>query len=480
MNTSQQLNRVNHWIGGAEVVPKGTIYFESRNPVDDFPICLAAKGTPAVIDAAVEAAHGAFECQQTFSPSQKEKWILSAAELLEEQQDDFVEILIQEIGSPVSKARKEISTSIAILRASAGATRQISGKTYPTDVPGRLSLSMRTPLGVVAGIIPFNVPLIKAIKHSSMPLATGNTVVLLSSEETPLLLRRVARLYDEAGVPGGAFNVVFGDGRDIGDCLTTHPKVRAVGFTGSHRVGQQVRALCGQHGKRVTLELGGKNPLVVLRDADLQKAVAGCVVGSFLYQGQICMSSSCIFVEHSIRQKFQKAFVTAASQVKWGDLHDPRTMVGPIINAKQQAKIKHHLQDAIEKGATVLTGNQWHGNLLEPTILAEVDSSMLIDHEETFGPVTTLYGVASAEEAISKANDSEFGLCGSIYTNQLDQAVNYANQLKTGMVHINDTTIQDEPHVPFGGVGQSGFGREGTEVSIDELTEWKWITIRSG
>lgn len=477
-NHEPTLPDVQHWINGAEFREAGSETFESRNPLNDQCLARIAKGTPATIDQAVEVAHEAFLSFRHTPVQEKEKWLLKAADCLNQNSDRLVQLLIDEIGSPLSKARKELAVATGILRASAGAARRVHGKTYPSETPGRFSYSMRQPLGVVAGMTPFNVPLIKAIKASAMPLATGNAVVLLPSEETAILSAEIGQIYQKAGLPDGAFNVVHGSGYEIGDSLTTHPLVKAVCFTGSHRVGKHVQKLCGEQGKRVLLELGGKNPVVILKDADLKKAIPGCVLGAFLFQGQICMSSSRIYVETEIAESFTEGFAAAAGRIQCGDLQDPKTMVGPIINERQRTRIKNHIEDALSKGARLLTGNEWNGNVLSPTVLADVTPDMQIHYEETFGPVTTIYTVPDSEAALQGANDSAFGLSGAVYTNQLDQAMEFANRMRAGMVHINGSTIQDEPHVPFGGVGQSGFGREGADVAIDELTEWKWVTIQ--
>lgn len=468
----------NHWIGGKDTAPAEGIYFANHNPEDDAVYSRAAAGSAADIDAAVEAADAAFHRYRQTTPSQREGWLLNAADLLQQRADEFIDLLIEEIGSPISKARKEIATAGGILKAAAGATRHLTGKTLPTDIPGRISISLRQPLGVVAGITPFNVPLIKNVKHAAMPLATGNAFVLLPSEEAPVMAIRVAQLFSDAGFPDGVFNVVTGSGHDIGDHLTQHPLVRMVGFTGSARIGRHVAGICGSAGKRCTLEMGGKNPLIVLQGADVQKAVQGSVLGAFLFQGQICMASSRIYVEDSLFDEFVAAFSTAADNLTMADLRDPQTMIGPIINTRQRSRVQAHLDDAVAKGARVLTGGNWQGNRCEPTILTDVTPQMTVCRQETFGPVTCVYRVASPGEALQQANDSEFGLSGSVYTPDISLALKFVEELNVGMVHVNGTTIQDEPHVPFGGVGASGLGRESTDTDVDAMTEWKWATIQ--
>lgn len=466
-----------HWIDGRETEASTRDSFDDLNPLDDSLFARAAKGSREDIDAAVNAAHRAFSGGALESLSGRETWLSRTAELLERDSSEFEEILIDEIGSPVGKAKHEVQTAIETLRAASGIPRQVAGKSLPSNVPGRLSISIRRPLGVIAGITPFNVPLIKAVKHSAMPLATGNSVVLMPSDEAPMIAIRLAQTYGEAGVPDGCVNVVCGSGYDIGDDLVTHPQVRAVGYTGSTKVGRHIQALCGKHGKRVTLEMGGKNPLIILGDADLHSAVRAATFGSFMFQGQICMSSSRIFVQRSVADDFLHHFHNVASKLAIGDLRDPKTMIGPIINEKQRQRIDSHLQDAVDKGAKVELGGDWDGNCYRPTILTNVDDHMLIYHEETFGPVTCAHTVDSPEEALVRANETNFGLVAGVFTANVDAALEMANQLDAGMVHVNGMTIQQEPHAPFGGVGDSGFGREGTEAAIDEMTEWKWITI---
>lgn len=478
-SSSSQSHSFSHWIAGEPAAPDSGEFYDDLNPLDDSVYARAAAGNSADVARAVECAQDAFLRERKSLPQVRQRWLLDAADLLERRAEEFVDILIDEVGSPILKAEKEVHTAVSVLRASAGATRMVSGKTLPTDVAGRLSLSLRQPIGVVAGITPFNVPLIKVVKHSAMPIATGNSVVVLPSEESPVLALRVAQLYADAGVPAGLFNVVTGRGAEIGDALTTHPLIRLVGFSGSTQVGRHIGGLCGQLGKRCTLEMGGKNPLVVLADADIAKAVQAAVIGAFLYQGQICLASSRIYVERPALQEFMERFTCATEGLGVGDLRDRSTMIGPIINVRQRGRVGAHLEDAVAKRARVITGGDWLGNRCLPTILMDVTDEMLLYREETFGPITAVYPVDSAQDALVQANDSRYGLSASVFTSNLDAAMVFAQELRAGMVHVNGGTIQEEAHVPFGGVGDSGFGREGTEVAIEDLTEWKWITIQT-
>lgn len=468
---------VDHWIGGRAVPAESGQRFDDRNPLDDSVYARAAHGTAGDVDRAVQAADAAFAGFSALPVKERERILVRAADLLEKQGKEFLDILVDEIGSPIRKAQFELGLSIGLLRAAAGMARQAAGKTLPSDVPDRLSLSVRTPLGVVAAITPFNVPLIKGVRLTANPLALGNTVVLLPSEEAPVLASRLATLYAEAGLPPGALNVVNGLGAEIGDSLTTHPSVRFVSFTGSTRVGRHIGALCGRDMKRMTLELGGKSPLVVLDDADLDAAVAGAIHGIFTFQGQVCMGSSRIYVQRGVHDAFTERFARVAAKLPLGDLRDPTTVIGPIINTRQRDRVRGHIEDALAKGATALTGGRWHGNRCEPTILTGVSPSMRCHAEETFGPVVSVYPVDSFEEALERANSSNYGLSAAIFTADLRKAMTFARRVRSGMVHVNATSLHDEPHVPFGGVGDSGFGREGTEEDIANMTEWKWVTL---
>jgi vanillin dehydrogenase len=467
------------WIGGDWVSPTGENYFDDLNPEDDSLYGRSATGTSEDMLKAVEAAKETFKEYGSTTAKEREAWIMRAAEVMASMQDEFVAALIDEIGSPINKAMFEFNKALSMMRAASGMARQATGKTIPSDYPGRYSMSVRQPLGVVAAITPFNVPLIKGVRLTADPLAVGNTVVLLASEFAPRLSLLLAQVYEKAGLPAGAFNVVTGYGHEIGDSLTGHPDVPMVTFTGSSVVGQHINELCAKQKKRVTLELGGKSPFVVLADADLKKAVQAACHGIFIYQGQVCMGGSRIYVEAPLYDKFVEVYASAASNLGMGDLRSTDTMIGPIISERQRNRVRTHIEDARDKGATIVTGGDWNGNRCQPTILTGVSEEMTVCREETFGPVTSVYKVDSYEEALEKSNDSEYGLSSTIFTENLNKALHYAHNVTAGMCHVNGSPVHDEPHVPFGGNGESGIGREGTEADIDAMTEWKWITIQT-
>lgn len=466
------------WIGGEHVAPSSGKYFDDLNPLDDSLYSRAAEATAADMDKAIQVAHEAFLANKHLLARDREVWFMNAASLVERDFKEYVDILIDEVGSPLGKAEFEVAYCISALRAAAGVPRRLRGEVIPSDNPGVFSMAIREPVGVVAAISPFNVPLLKVTKQGAMPLACGNATVQLPSEFSPQVSLRFARTLAEAGVPAGLFNVVTGNPFAIGDVLTTHKLVKSISFCGSPRVGTHVAELAAKDLKPITLELGGKSPVIVLDDADLDEAVQAAAMGTFFFQGQACMASSRIYLQRGIAEAFTKKLVAAAGQAGMGDLRNIETAVGPIISERQRERVRRHITDAKNKGVEVLAGGEWEGNRCQPTIFSGVTEEMEVCREETFGPVTSLYVFDTVDEALRLANDTVYGLSFSIFTRDIDTALYIAHRAESGAVHINRPTIQDEPCPPFGGQGLSGFGREGTEADLDILTEWKWITIR--
>ena len=342
-----------------------------------------------------------------------------------------------------------------------------------------MSMSIREPIGVVAIITPFNVPLIKNTRLVANALACGNTVVHLPSEMAPHLTILMAEIFRDAGVPAGAYNVVTGNGADIGDDLTSSKDIDFVTFTGSSVIGQHVHEICAKNKTPNTLELGGKSPTIVLNDANLEKVMPLAARSIFMYGGQLCIGSSRFYIESGIYDEFVNRFTMIAGKMGMGDLRDPNTIIAPIISDRQRQRVKDHIEDAKAKGAKVLCGGEFEANRCQPTILAEVSEEMTVCRTETFGPVTSIYKVESYEEALKKANDTVFGLSSAIYTTNLEKAMHYARNSGAGMVHINGATVYDEAHVPFGGNGESGVGREGTDADLAAMTTVTWVTIQT-
>lgn len=478
MDAMTDIKSLQLFIGGQWVDATGGRSFDVLNPLDDSLYARAAHGTGDDIRKAVAAAKEAFKTYRDTTPTERERMLLRVAEIMEERQGDLINCLVDEIGSTIGKAMFEFGKGLAMVRAAAGMCRNVRGETIPSDRPGTFSMSIRAPLGVVAVITPFNVPLIKNTRLVANALALGNTVVHLPSEMAPHLSVLMAEIFAEAGFPDGTYNVVTGNGAEIGDDLTGHADVDFVTFTGSSVIGQHIAEMCAKTKTPNTLELGGKSPTVVLADADLDKVMPLAARSIFMFGGQLCIGSSRFYVERPLYDEFVKRFSMIASKVGMGDLRDKDTVVSPIISDRQRQRVRDHIADAKAKGATIAAGGEFEGNRCQPTILTDVSDDMTVCRTETFGPVTTVYPIDSYEEGLEKANDTEFGLSSAIFTNDINKAFHFARNIGAGMCHINGPTVHDEAHVPFGGNGESGVGREGTDADMEAMTELKWVTVQ--
>jgi acyl-CoA reductase-like NAD-dependent aldehyde dehydrogenase len=453
---------------------------EDTNPATGLAFARIAQASAADVDDAIAAAYAARTSWAAMLAGERAALLLRVADVIASRADEIRDLIIEESGSVFIKAPWEVSYAVECLRVAAGLTYFVGGDTFPASAPGQLSMTVRQPLGVIAGIAPFNSPFLLTIKKVAFALAAGNTFVLKPSELTPLSGLVMAECFAQAGLPAGVFNVVPGPAEVVGTRLVTDPRVKMVTFTGSGRVGRLLAAQAGALMKRFTLEMGGKNPLVVLADADLGYAVDSAAFGIFFHQGQVCMASSKVIVEAPLFDAFAKAFTVKARGIRVGDPRDPATIVGPLVRPQQCVFIAGQIAEAVAKGATVLTGGTYEGPYFQPTVLAGVTPEMSIYHEESFGPVTSLICADDAEHALAIANDTAYGLSSAVITNDLQKAFDFALRSEAGMVHINDTTISDEPHIAFGGVKGSGVGREGGHVAIEEMTELKWITVQMG
>lgn len=468
------------FIGGEWVASSGNTIVDDTNPATGKVFARVHHASEADVERAIAAAYGARQAWGNSLAKERETILLKAADILEQRIPEIAEVLMDEAGSVFGKAMFEASFVVNLLRSAAGECRRITGETMPSDSPGVFSMSVRRPLGVIAGIAPFNFPFLLAMKKVALALAAGNTFVLKPSPYTPVIGLKIAEIFEAAGLPKGVLNVVPVELSVLGNRLVADPRIRMITFTGSTGVGKQLAAEAGKYMKRITLELGGKSPLIVLKDADLDYAVKAAAFGMFLHQGQVCMGNSRLIVEAGIYDAFCEKLVVKVASYQVGDPHDPHTVIGPLIDRKQCAFIDGHVKDAVVRGAKLLSGGKAEGSFYQPTILAGVTADMLVFKEESFGPVISVIKVKDSEEALAVANDSSFGLSAAVITNDLQKAMDLSLRLESGMVHINDCTLLDEPHVPFGGVKDSGFGREGGKYSMDEMTEVKWITIQMG
>ena len=478
MDAKPHIRTLTHFIGGDWTPAATGENYDVLNPLDDSLYARAARGDSDDMRRAVSAAKSAFPAYRETLPKDRERWLLRVAEIMEARKAELIDCLIDEIGSPLQKAMFEFEKGLTMVRAAAGLCRNVRGETIPSDRPGTFSMSIREPLGVVAVITPFNVPLIKTTRLVANALAVGNTVVHLPSEMAPHLSILFADIVAEAGFPAGAYNVVTGYGHEIGDALTGHEDVDFVTFTGSTVIGQHINEICAQNKTPATLELGGKSPTVILADADLDKVMPLAARSIFMFGGQACIGSSRFYVERPLYEEFVKRFSMIAGKVGMGDLRDPNTVIAPIISDRQRQRVKDHIADAVAKGATLVAGGEWEGNRCQPTLLTDVTEDMTLCKSETFGPVTSIYPIDSYEEGLARANDSEYGLSSAIFTKDIDRAFHFARNISAGMCHINGPTIHDEAHVPFGGNGESGVGREGTDADMEAMTELKWVTVQ--
>jgi aldehyde dehydrogenase (NAD+) len=453
---------------------------EDVNPATGKTFARMQQAGPDEVEQAITAAHRAAAAWGASLVAEREKTLLKVCEVIVRRTPEIRDALIEECGSVFGKALWEIDYVTDLLRSAAGDVRHALGETMPMSQPGQISMSIRRPLGVIAGIAPFNSPFLLSMKKIAFALAAGNTFVLKPSEETPVSGALIADIFAEAGLPPGVLNVIPGPAAAIGEQLLADPRVKMVTFTGSTRTGRHLAVEAAKHLKRFTLEMGGKSPLIVLADADLDYAVDAAAFGIFLHQGQVCMANSKIIVEAPVFEAFCERFAAKAKTIPLGDPRDPNTVIGPLIRASQSAFIDGHIEDAKAKGAMLLTGGRAEGQYYHATVLRDVTDAMRIYHEESFGPVVSIIRAADSEDALRIANDTSYGLSAALITNDLQKAMDLSMRLESGMVHINDCTISDEPHVPFGGVKNSGFGREGGKYSMEEMTELKWVTIQLG
>ena len=468
------------YISGKTLDIPASLLTDVVNPANQRPFAKVFMAQEQHMRAAIDAAHSAKGAWADTLAAERERLLMRAADELEAARGEMVDLLIDEAGSTFGKAQFEVSFAGNLVRSIAGEARRIHGDVFPSDVPGLISMAIRRPLGVVAGISPFNFPVVLSLKKVAFALACGNTFILKPSEETSLVGLKLAEIFERAGFPAGVLNVVPGDGRTMAQVLYDDPRVKLISFTGSTAVGRTIATECAKRGKRVVLEMGGKSPLIVLQDADLDYAVDTACFGIFIHQGQICMAGSRIIVEAPIYEEFLKRFAAKAATMKVGDPRDPHTVIGPLIRSSQCPMIDKKIKDAVAAGARLLTGGKYEGNFYHPTVVADVTPEMAAFRDELFGPVAAVTKANDADHALALANNSAYGLSSAVLTNNLQLAMRFALELEAGMVHLNGPTIHDEGTVPFGGVKDSGSGREGGRWSTDEMTEVKWVTIQMG
>lgn len=481
--TQTEVRRPQHFIGGRFVDADGGGTFEDRDPFTGEVVAYAAAGTRGDAAKAVAAAAEAFQVWSKTPPAGRQRVFLKAADVLESRSQEVVGLLARETGSTFGFGMFQIGFVPNLLRQAAALAYAPIGEVIPSDM-GAFAMGLRRPVGVVGAIAPWNAALILSARAIAAPLALGNTVVLKPSEWSPITGGTLwGEIFTEAGLPAGALNVVThapGQAGPIGDELVENPAVRRLNFTGSTATGRKLAEAAGRHLKRVVLELGGYNPLIVLADADPDYAVNAAAFGAFLHQGQICMSARKIIVERPIADEFVSKLATKTRGLKAGDPKQPDTIIGPLINEDAVALVKKRVDEAVKKGAKVLAGGKADGNVYEATLLSDVPADSDFARNETFGPVAAIEVVDSVEQAIESANATAYGLSSGIITGDADRGLALAQRIEAGIVHVNDQTVADEPQMPFGGTKDSGFGRFGGTAVLDEFTELRWITVQSG
>lgn len=457
---------------------KNTISIEDPSTGDELTIVPA--GTEDDVADAYDAATEAQPDWAARSPAERRGVIQNALDLMEEYEDEIADLLVAESGSTQVKTQGELTIAKAVTRHSTTLPARVAGEHTSSDIPERENLVQREPKGVIGIISPWNYPLHLSMRAVAPAIALGNTVVLKPDEQTPITGGlAIARLFEQAGLPEGVLNVVTGEGPVAGDAVASHPDASLVSFTGSTEVGKQVASEAAKNLATPAMELGGNNAHIVTADADINQAVDAGVFGTFIHQGQVCISINRHLVHEDIYEKYVEKLTKRASDLAVGSAHNNDTIVGPIINEDQRDSIITYLEETVNQGATLETGGDFNDLIVEPTVLSNVTNDMSIACNENFGPVAPVIPFSDDAEAIELANDTEYGLSGSVYAGNLDHAKDIADKIRTGMIHLNDQPMNTEPkYVPFGGMKGSGMGRYNGRAILQEFTEEKWISLQ--
>ncbi|UYV38030.1 aldehyde dehydrogenase [Rhodobacteraceae bacterium D3-12] len=471
-------------IDGEKVQGQGGRTFTRNNPLTGG-VATEAAAAATVEDAnrAADAAARAFPEWSNTGPAARRSLLMAAADNLEARGADIAAAMAEELGATAAWAGFNVMLAAGMLREAASMTTMIKGEIIPSNRPGSMAMAIRQPAGVVLSMAPWNAPVILGVRSIAMPLACGNTVVMKSSELSPRTHALIVEAMQEAGLPKGVLNVLSNapdDANEIVQALIEHSAVRRVNFTGSTRVGRIIAKLAAENLKPALLELGGKAPMVVLEDADLDAAVAAAAFGAYMNQGQICMSTERLVVHEAVADEFVEKLATKVRSLTVGDPREGNTSLGCVVDSGAVARIMGLVRDAEDKGAKIVAGGHADGVLMEATLLDHVTPSMRIYTEESFGPTASVVRVASIDEAVRVANDTEYGLSASIFGRDTVRAMAVARRIESGICHINGPTVHDEAQMPFGGVKDSGYGRFGGMAAIEEFTTLRWITVQDG
>ncbi len=456
--------------------------FERINPITGEVASSAPAMKATDIPAIAAKAQAAFPIWAAMGPNARRAVLMKAADALEARKDDFVAAMMGEIGSTAGWAMFNLGLAAGMVREAAALTTQISGEIIPSDKPGCVAMAMKEPVGVLLGIAPWNAPIILGVRAIAVPLACGNAVILKASETCPRTHALIIEAFAEAGFPDGVVNVVTNapeDAADVVGALIDAPQVKRINFTGSTNVGRIIAKRAAEHLKPCLLELGGKAPLIILDDADLDEAVKAAAFGAFMNQGQICMSTERIIVVDSVADAFAAKFAAKAQSMAAGDPREGNTPLGAVVDQRTVTHVNALIDDATAKGAKLIAGGKSDSVVMPATVVDGVTKAMNIYAEESFGPVVGIIRAKDEADAVRIANDSAYGLSASVFTRDTARGLAVARQIHSGMCHINGPTVHDEAQMPFGGVGASGYGRFGGKAGIDSFTELRWISIET-
>lgn len=468
-------------IDNERVQAEGGATFERIAPTTGETVTLGAAAGVKDSLAAVDSAHKAFAEWSQTGPLHRRALLLKAADEVEARTDDFVAAMQSEVGSHAPWAHFNVFLAANCIREAASLATQIQGETIPSDKPGTLSMTIRQAAGVVLSIVPWNGPVVLAARAIAYPLVCGNTVVFRASETSPRTHELIAEAFEAAGFPAGTLNFITHDlstAPEAVEAIIAHPAIRRINFTGSTAVGRIIGEKAGKHLKRCILELGDKSPLIALDDANVDDAVSAGIFGAFMYQGQICMTTERIIVDEAIADEYVEKIAARAKDLPLGDPSAQSACVlGPVISLNAADRLKGLIDDAISKGAKLVAGGLGDGAMMPATVLDGVTSDMRIYSEETFGPILSIIRAKDTEDAVRIANDTDYGLSASVFGKDVTRALDVANKIQTGSVHINGSTLANDAQAPYGGTKSSGYGRFDGRAVIDEFTELKWLTI---
>lgn len=477
---------LHNWIAGQPAAPHSGAWLERQNPADTRDLVARVPASDAAdADAALAAAAAAYPGWRATPAPRRAEILFRAAQLLVERKEAYAAAMTREMGKVLEETRGDVQEAIDMLYFIAGEGRRLYGQTTPSELANKVCMTARVPLGVAALITPWNFPMAIPSWKLAPCLLCGNTAVLKPAEDTPLSAMNLVQTLTDAGLPAGVVNVVFGRGGEVGAALVSDERPRIISFTGSTAVGKQVGQIAAAGLKHCNLEMGGKNAILILDDADLELALDGCLWAAFGTSGQRCTAASRIVVQKGIYKKFLEAFQKRAAALRIGPGLDAASQVGPIVNAKQRQRIEEYIEIGKKEGARLALGGGRvtteacaHGYFLQPTIFADVDRGMRIAQEEIFGPVVSLIPCQNLEEAIAINNGVRYGLSSSLYTADVNAAFQAMRDLDTGIVYINAPTIGAEVHLPFGGVRATGNGhRESGLATLEVYSEWKTIYV---